>query len=80
MSTTTVDEQQRQTIEQQCGPLGPHTVELTDGVIVTADDGFELTGILALPAGVDKVPAVLMRSPYNPPSSGPKWPPSTWAK
>jgi uncharacterized protein len=72
MSNTTVDEKQRRTIEQQYGPLGPHTVELTDGVIVTADDGVELTGTLALPAGVDKVPAVLMRSPYNPASFRPE--------
>lgn len=72
MSTTTVDEQQRQAIEQHYGPLGPHSVELTDGVSVTMDDGVELKGTLAFPAGAGKVPAVLMRTPYNPASFPPE--------
>lgn len=72
MSTTTVDEQQRQAIEQYYGPLGPYTVELTGGVTVTADDGVGLNGTLAFPAGLDKVPAVLMRTPYNPASFPPE--------
>ncbi|MFI7028405.1 CocE/NonD family hydrolase [Microbispora rosea] len=72
MSPTTVDEQQRRTIEQQYGRLGPHSVELIDGVIVKADDGVELKGVLALPARSDKVPAVLIRSPYNPASFRPE--------
>jgi putative CocE/NonD family hydrolase len=71
VSTTTVDQHRRQAIERQYGPLGPHAVELTDGVIVAADDGFELNGILALPAGAGKVPAVLIRSPYDPASFPP---------
>ena len=72
MSTTTVNEQQRQAAEQHYGPLGPHAVELTDGVIVTVDDGFALIGTLAFPAGAGKVPAVLMRTPYNPASFPPE--------
>jgi putative CocE/NonD family hydrolase len=72
MAVTIVDDQRRKTVEQHYGPLGPHTVELTDPVIVAADDGFELTGILALPVGVAEVPAVLIRTPYNPASFPPE--------
>jgi putative CocE/NonD family hydrolase len=68
MTTTIVEESQRQTIAGWYGPLGPHAVELTDEVIVPMDDGVELSGILAFPKGADKVPAVLMRTPYNPAS------------
>jgi predicted acyl esterase len=68
---TTMSEQRLRT-EQISGPLGPHPVELADGVIVPADDGFELSGILALPSGVAKVPAVLIRTPYRPESFPPE--------
>lgn len=66
MSVTIVDENQRRAAAQNYGPLGPHPVQLNDDVSVTVDDGAELTGVLGLPTGVDRVPAVLMRSPYRP--------------
>ncbi|MEU6540783.1 CocE/NonD family hydrolase [Streptomyces sp. NPDC047000] len=72
MRTTTVDEPQREAIEQHYGPLGPHSVELTDGIGVTMDDGVELLGTLALPVAAGKVPAVLMRTPYDPASFPPE--------
>jgi putative CocE/NonD family hydrolase len=65
MSTTIVDENRRLAAERQYGPLGPHGVSLTDKVTVTVDDGVELTGILALPDGIGRVPAVLIRTPYE---------------
>ncbi|MBR7827231.1 hypothetical protein KDK95_13015 [Actinospica sp. MGRD01-02] len=72
MGTTTVDQERLRAIEQHYGPLGPYGVELTDQLIVTGDDGFELTGTLAFPAGAGTVPAVLMRTPYNPASFPPE--------
>lgn len=64
MSTSAVDAQQRATIEQEYGPLGPYAVELADGFDLAADDGVALRSTLALPVGLDRVPAVLLRTPY----------------
>jgi hypothetical protein len=80
MSTTTVDEQQRQAIEQHYGPLGPHSVELTDPVNVTMDDGVELKGTLASRQGPARYRPCSCARPTIPPISRPKRPPSTWVK
>ncbi|MBN9193876.1 CocE/NonD family hydrolase [Microbacterium sp.] len=64
MNTSAVDAQQRATIEQGYGQLGPYDVEVTDGIDIEADDGVLLRGTLALPVGLGRVPAVLLRTPY----------------
>jgi putative CocE/NonD family hydrolase len=68
MNTTTVQQEQRQRIAEEYGSLGPHQVELTTSVTITVDDGLQLAGVLAFPKGLDRVPVVLMRTPYDPSS------------
>lgn len=65
MSTTVVDEQQRQALADRFGPLGPCEVEVDESLIVLADDGVKLATTLARPQLGGKVPAVLVRTPYG---------------
>lgn len=65
MSTTVVDEQQRQALADRFGPLGPYEVEVDESLIIIADDGVKLATTLARPQLEGKVPAVLKRTPYG---------------
>jgi hypothetical protein len=62
MSIKKVDEEQRNAVGQQYGPLGGYEVEVNP-VTVTAADATELVGAVASPVGTEKVPVVLLPTP-----------------